>query len=292
MIYNKDATERFLPSESVDLFVTHPPYFYTSREAYGNAEGQMQNTDDRKIFVERMIKAIKHMEYALKPNGTIVVGLPTDDNLYRIIEKINTETNLKYGPLFFWDYAKSPHVDEVTGIESNAFLNLHKGNQRTNTEYKIDSYTLVHPWVISDELKEKWHIAFVLDSAPEIVYERIIQRYSRPGDVVGDLFGGTGTVLKVAKALNRNFVYNDISESQVKLARIILEDEKEDPLDLKRKEVIELMTKEIQEMNRKLMIQHNMPNEQQEQYIKQSGDELNRVNGMLFDLLVKHGVIR
>jgi DNA modification methylase len=290
--YSEDARTKFLAPESVDLFLTHLPYFDTHSEAYGNAEKQLQNTSSREKFVTGVIEAIKHMEFALKPEGTILIGFPTDQNLYKIIEKINTETNLQYGPIFLWDYAKSPHVQEVTGVESNVFLNLHKGQQFTNMEYKIDSYTLSHPWIISDFLKSKNHIAFVNDSAPDFLYERMLLRYSKPGDVVADIFGGTGEILRVAKRHSRQTIYNDVSESQCRLARIVIDDEKETPLDTKKKEAIELMTKEIEEMNRMEMNNFNMSKEEQEQYLTSSANELNRINGLLVNMLVKHGVIR
>jgi hypothetical protein len=59
-----------------------------------------------------------------------------------------------------------------------------------------------------------------------------------------------------------------------------------------RKEVIDLMTKEIQDMNKLEMEKYNMPYEQQKLYLEQSLPELDRVNGMLYDMLVKNGVIR
>ena len=290
--YNRDAGELFLAPESVDLFVTHPPYFNTHHEAYGNPEGQLQNTGDREVFINKIIDVIRHMEMAIKPNGSILIGFPTDPNIYKIIEKINTQTNLQYGPMFFWDYTKSPHVRKVEGVENNIFLNLHKGAQYVNPDYNLESYTLIHPWVLSDELKSKSHIAFVSDSAPEIVYERMIGKYSKPGDVVADLMAGTGSVLGVAKRMGRETIYNDISREQIKLARMIIDNEKETEMDLKRKEVIDLMTKEIIDMNIKLAGTQVVPNEQIQEYIKQATPELNRVNGILFDMLVQRGVIR
>ena len=290
--YNRNAAEVFLAPESVDLFVTHPPYFNTHHEAYGTPEGQLQNTGDRDVFVKRMIDIIKHMEYALKPQGSILIGFPTDPNFYKIVEGINRETNLIYGPLFFWDHTNSPHVNEPQGVENNIFLNLHKGDQYVSPDYKLESYTLVHPWVIPEELKEKSHIAFVNDSAPEPVFDRLIARHSKPGDVVADLMAGTGYILSIAKKMGRKTIYNDISSEQLNLAKKIIDSEEDTPMELRRKEVIDLMTKEIQEMNKKMMYDMNIPYEQQQQYVIESESELNRVNGLLFDMLVKNGVIR
>jgi SAM-dependent methyltransferase len=291
--YNRDAGVPFLAPESIDLFVTHPPYFNLNSEAYGNPEGQLQNTGDRDVFINKIIDVIKNMEMALKPTGTILIGFPTDPNIYKIIEKINTETNLEYGPMFYWDFTGSGHLNgKVVGVENNIFLNLHKGNQITNTDYKLDSYTLVHPWLIPDELVSKSYVAFVNDSAPKILYERLIGRHSKPGDVVADLMAGTGMVLSVAKEMGREVVYNDISTEQLKLAKMIIDNEEETAMDLKRKDVIELMTKELIDMNLALAKQQSVPDEQVKEYIKQATFEFNRVNAILFDMLVQRGVIR
>ena len=291
--YNRDAGVPFLAPESVDLFVTHPPYFNLNSEAYGNPEGQLQNTGDRDVFINKILETIKHMEMALKPTGTILIGFPTDPNFYKIVEKINQETDLQYGPMFYWDFTGSPHLaGKVAGVENNIFLNLHKGNQMTNTDYKLDSYTLVHPWILSEELTSKSYVAFVNDSAPEIVYERLIGRHSKPGDVVADLMAGTGMVLSIAKKLGREIVYNDISTEQLKLAKMIIDNEEETPVELKRKEVIELMTKELIDMNMTLAAQQSVPNEQVQEYIRQATPEFNRVNAILFDMLVQRGIIR
>jgi DNA modification methylase len=286
--YNKDAGSLFLAPESVDLFITHPSYFNGYSEPQGEPEGQLNNASDKGYFINKIIEIIKHMEIALKPKGTIAIGLPTVDYFYTIIEKIKQETSLLFGPMFFWDFTDKSK--EISGVENNVFLNLHKGEQQVNEEYTLDSYTLVHPWDTPKALIGKEHLGFINHSAPEIVYERIIGKYSRPGDVVADLMGGTGLALKIAKDMGRQTVYNDISEEQVNIAKAIID--KEDPVDLKRNEVVDLMTKEIQNMNKKVMNDMNVPYEQQEQYLEHSSDELNKVNGMLFDMLVENGVIR
>jgi|688.fasta_scaffold217593_2 DNA modification methylase len=291
--YTKDASEPFLAPESIDLFVTHPPYFNLNSEAYGNPEGQLQNTGDREVFVNKIIGVIKHMEMALKPTGTILIGFPTDPNIYKIIEKINQETKLQYGPMFYWDFTGSGHLGgKVVGVENNIFLNLHKGEQYVSPDYKLDSYTLVHHWLIPDELVKKSYVAFVNDSAPKIVYERLIGRHSKPGDVVADLMAGTGMVLSVAKEMGREVVYNDISTEQLKLAKMIIDNEEETQVELKRKEVIELMTKELIDMNLAMATSQSIPNEQIQEYIKHATFEFNRVNAILFDMLVQRGVIR
>ena len=290
--YTQDARTLILAPESVDLFVTHPPYFNHHSERYGNAEGQLQRTSSPNIFVDNLIKVIQNMEAALKPSGTIVIGIPTSEILYKVIAKITTETELQFGKSFFWDFSKMTEIVQYDGVDSNMLLVLYKRSQYINKDYKLESSVIDVPWVITDELEAKKHIAFVNDFIPEEICDMMINRFSKPGDVVADLFAGTGTVLKSAKKLNREIIYNDVSENQTKLAKMIIDNEEETPMDLKRKEVIDLMTKEVLDMNLALAAQQSVPNEQIQQYIKQATPELNRVNAVLFDMLVQRGVIR
>jgi DNA modification methylase len=48
--------------------------------------------------------------------------------------------------------------------------------------------------------------------------------FSKPGDTVADLLGGTGTMTIAAENTGRNSVYNDVSSVQVKIAKLRLED--------------------------------------------------------------------
>lgn len=292
MFYNKDAGTPFLAPESVDLFVTHPSYFNGYSGPHGEPEGQLNNASDRGYFINKIIEVIKHMEMALKPTGTIAIGFPTTDYFYEIIARIVTETKLIFGPMFFWDFSDSSNNKEISGKENNIFLNLHKGQQQVNTEYKLDSYTLVHPWTTPELLKNKGYLGFINHSAPEIVFERIIGRYSKPGDTVADLMGGTGLALRIAKQMNRETVYNDISDEQVRIAKIIIDNKEDSQMELKRSEVVELMSKEIIDMNIGRMQAMNLSSNDISTYVEQSRAELDNVNGMLFDLLVKNGVIR
>jgi hypothetical protein len=60
---------------------------------------------------------------------------------------------------------------------------------------------------------------------------------------------------------------------------------------LMRQEVVDLMTNAIENMNRQMAIQQNAPSDQVEQAISQQKPQLMFVNGMLYDLLVEHGII-
>lgn len=59
-----------------------------------------------------------------------------------------------------------------------------------------------------------------------------------------------------------------------------------------REEVVALMTNAVNEMNRQRAIDMGMPSAGIEDSIQSMQDELNKVNGMLYDTLIDNGVIR
>ena len=58
-----------------------------------------------------------------------------------------------------------------------------------------------------------------------------------------------------------------------------------------RDEVVQLMTNAINKMNREMGAQHNIPSDVLEQQIATQKQQLDYVNGTLFDLLLEHGYI-
>jgi hypothetical protein len=58
-----------------------------------------------------------------------------------------------------------------------------------------------------------------------------------------------------------------------------------------RDEVVKLMTDTIDEFNRYQAVQNNIPSDQIEEYIVQAREQLEFVNGMLYDVLKNNGVI-
>jgi DNA modification methylase len=74
-------------------------------------------------------------------------------------------------------------------------------------------------WTINTQPHRDNHIAMF----PEKLVERCIRIGSRPGDIVLDCFGGSGTTGLVARQLERNSVLMDISEEYLSLMKQRLE---------------------------------------------------------------------
>lgn len=60
---------------------------------------------------------------------------------------------------------------------------------------------------------------------------------------------------------------------------------------MRKEEAVTLMTKAINDMNAEKAEEHGVPAAEVQQMIWQATPELNRVNGMLFDVLYENGYI-
>ncbi len=69
-------------------------------------------------------------------------------------------------------------------------------------------------WPIPPERRRNGHPA----PFPEELIERLVKFYSYRGNVVLDMFGGTGTVAAVARRLGRHYLHIDASEAYCRIA--------------------------------------------------------------------------
>lgn len=289
MILQKDATEIFLERASVDLFITHPPYINTNIEEYGNADRQVQKAETVLGFAKKLGLIVEHMLYALKHTGRILMVLPNDAVRIALIRILDSMPGVRFEKEYIWDYFNSPNIPPATGNEYCFILNIVKSEAYTS-DYKIDKYIFDVPWIPSENLEMYRHLGHTQDALPEKLVSQLIQKFSKEGDIVGDLLGGTGTVAVAAQKLNRDYVYNDISESQVEVVTRRIKHLGAE--DMKKEQVVDLMTDFINHMNTERAIQAGMGSEQIKIAIEGSKQEIKYVNGLIYDLLVENGIIR
>lgn len=214
MFYCEDATRIFLEKNSVDLFVTHPPYESSKTVGlYGNDEYQIHNAN-KSLYLDRLLKIVLHMIHALKDNGRILLGVPARPIMYEIIAMLvqNVEHVELEAPVV-WEFGS----DEIYNGYSDTqvyFLNIIKGSPRPSS---LNNLIIDIPWTPNVELYK--YSGFVDDSVPMGLCDIIIDSFTDEGDTVADLMGGTGSILLSAKNKNRNIIYNDVSESQFNIAK-------------------------------------------------------------------------
>lgn len=220
-LFCKDAREDFLDPDSVDLFLVHPPYFKTNYNLYGgDIDKQINNTNDDAIaYMDNFILSVKSMEKALSKNGSILIIFPNVRTGIESIARIVSETNLVAEKTFIWDYSDSHFINEIHGEEYAIILHLHKGDPYVDIS-NVDNFIIKMPWTPSSpDINQYEHLGFVYESFPEELALWLIPIFSRPGDVVADIFGGTGTTCMAAKKLNRAYIYSDVSIEQYNIAK-------------------------------------------------------------------------
>jgi site-specific DNA-methyltransferase (adenine-specific) len=95
--------------------------------------------------------------------------------------------------------------------------------------YKSTKKGLIYFDPAGPELSDVWDIPFLSTVSrertgyptqkPEALLERIIKASSNEGDLVADVFCGSGTTLVVAKRLNRRYLGCDINPEAVTIAK-------------------------------------------------------------------------
>jgi DNA modification methylase len=219
--YCENAAEIFLEEDSVDLFIGHPPYFMAELEGNGgDPKKQIQNAETLETYWNRMLLSFKHMEHALKPDGNIFIALPNVDAGLGIISVVENNTNLKLHSIRMWDFS-----EEFDGIGHTQVIFTHfRKNYWDYTGTPPGPFLLKNRWDESQEEIAGYEDYVTAGTAPKRLYNEFITNYSKPGDVVCDLFAGSGTVCLVAMELGRKFIYNDVSDDRVIMAKKRIDD--------------------------------------------------------------------
>lgn len=232
IVVNADVREalKFVPDESVHLTFTSPPYYnardysiYPSYQAYLDfldevfrethritKEGRFLIVNTSPIIIPRVSRSHSSKRY----------GIPFDlhpylvNNGWEFIDDIiwlKPEASVKNRIGGFMQHRKplgyKPNaVTEYLMVyrkqtEKLLDWNMRSYKQTTVEESKVaDGYETTNVWKI-DPSFDKVHSAIF----PVELCKRVIQYYSYKGDLVFDPFGGSGTVGRTAKALDRLF---------------------------------------------------------------------------------------
>jgi len=212
--------------------------------------GQIGDIADYKKYVNEMLQVWKECERVLKPNGKLVVNTPLmpmfkkvlDTHFNRHIFDINSDiehsilngTGLFLLDVFIWNrtnpskklmFGSYPYPRNFYAQNTIEFITVYvkDGPSENNLpkDIKEKSKLTEKEWV--EFTKQIWNIpipgkgdlAFGEHSAimPEEIVRRCVRLFTYVGDTVLDPFAGSGTTLKVAKELKRNYVGYEISKS-------------------------------------------------------------------------------
>jgi len=232
---------------------------YQKDKRSGKIVGQIGDISNYKKYIEEMLKVWKECERVLIPNGKLVINTPLmpmlkkslSTHYNRHIFDINSDiensilnnTGLFLLDVFIWNrtnpskklmFGSYPYPRNFYAQNTIEFITVYvkDGLPENNLpkEIREKSKLTEKEWV--EFTKQIWNIpipnkndlAFGEHSAimPEEIVRRCIKLYTYIGDVVLDPFAGSGTTLKVAKELKRNYVGYEISRNYERVINLKL----------------------------------------------------------------------
>ena len=225
------------------------------------ASGQIGDIKNYKRYVDEMLKVWKECERVLKPNGKFVVNTPLmpmlkknlTTHFNRHIFDINSDiehsilnnANLFLLDVYIWNrtnpskrlmFGSYPYPRNFYAQNTIEFITVYvkDGLSENNLPKatKEKSKLSEKEWI--EFTKQIWNIpipnksdlAFGEHSAimPEEIVRRCVRLYTYVGDLVLDPFAGSGTTLKVAKELQRNYIGYEISKNYEKVIKLKLQE--------------------------------------------------------------------
>lgn len=255
-IYNMDCLKglEYINKNSIDLVVTSPPYnIDLGNNKYNKNPYDLYNDNKKhENYIQWLFEIFTKIYEILKEGGRVCINIgdgkngaiPTSSDIIQIMKSINyiPYTHIiwdksQVGSRTAWGSFKSPSSPSFpTPFEH--ILIFAKGSKKLQIKGETDltkdefiEWSLAL-WRFPPENKQKkiGHPAMF----PEELPKRCIKMLSWIGATVLDPFAGSGTTLKVAKSLQRDFIGFEISHKYYEIAckRIneLTEDEKQQEL--------------------------------------------------------------
>ncbi len=222
--------------------------------------GQIGDVADYKKYIGEMLMVWQECQRVLRPNGKLVVNTPLmpmlkknfNTHYNRDIFDINSDiensilnnTELFLFDIYIWNrtnpskklmFGSYPYPRNFYAQNTIEFITVYvkDGTSENNLpkEIKEKSKLTEKEWV--EFTKQIWNIpipnkkdlAFGEHSAimPEEIVRRCVRLFTYVSDIVLDPFTGSGTTLKVAKELKRNYIGYEISKSYERIINLKLQ---------------------------------------------------------------------
>lgn len=223
-----------LPSHSVDIIITSPPYNF----GLDYDDGEVADARHWESYFARLNAVWVECMRLLKPGGRLIVNvqplfsdyIPTHHLISKQLIDLGllwkgeilwekNHYNCKYTAWGSWKSPSMPYLKyswefiEIFSKDSHKKLGASENIDITANEFKKWVYAR---WSISPErnMKDYHHPAMF----PEELVSRLLKLFSYRNDLVLDPFNGAGTTTAVAHKLGRRYIGIDISEEYCRIA--------------------------------------------------------------------------
>lgn len=216
-IIEGDCLEKIknIPDNSIDLIITSPPY--DNIEGSGYSKGN-KDVLFLKLYSEFFDKVLSEVYRVMKPTGQFYLNLKSGTINKTLvtphwIEFLESFKKFKLKSYIIWKYSGSFDSTKIRfHLDYEVIYHMSKTDD-ISINYEVgEEDPLTSVWYIPHFIKERLHPV----QMPEAVAEKIIKRGSKSGEVVLDMFAGSGTSLVVAKKLNRKYIGFEINPDHVK----------------------------------------------------------------------------
>jgi site-specific DNA-methyltransferase (adenine-specific)/modification methylase len=233
---NEDCllTMEKLPNKTVDCVLTSPPYNMTKRKGgYADKQPRYDSYNDWKSeeeYNEWTSNIFNHLDRVLVDNGVVLYNFSYSiENPwlpYTMIASIIENTPFTVVDTIVWKKSNSiPHpasYNRLNRIIEFVYVLARKKEVKTfNCHKKVSKispsgqkyYEIVDNFITAKNNDETTTLNKATYSTEFCV--KLLEIYTKEGDLVYDPFMGTGTTGVACRMINRHFIGSEISESQV-----------------------------------------------------------------------------
>lgn len=230
---------------------------YQQKQIGNTEKGQIGDINDYKTYIKSMLLVWKECFRVLKPNGKLVINTPLmpmlksqlnthhNRHIFHIDADIqssitNNIKNMYLLDVYIWNrtnpskklmFGSYPYPRNFYAQNTCEFISVYvkDGKPINDIEKKIREKSKLTEKEWTTYTKQIWNIpipgksdlAFGKHSAimPEEIVRRCVKLFTYVGELVLDPFAGSGTTLKVAKELDREYVGYEISKSYINVVK-------------------------------------------------------------------------
>ncbi len=227
-----------LKDKSVDLMITSPPYWNLKEYGNGDSEkGYEQYIKEIGEVLTEVSRVLKNGRFACINIGTAVSNyemkhIPSDIiNIMKQLGFVFRKEIIWYKPKGtqgLWQRGttkflkKSPYPCNLNLNIMHEYILIFQKDGDPNVSFG-ENDKLTEDF-IKDVCWSVWEMKVSYTKGhpapfPEKLPERLIKLYTREGELVLDPFAGSGTVMKVARDLNRNSIIYEINKKYIDLIK-------------------------------------------------------------------------